>query len=329
MKKLFFLCLMGLLIHSIGYCKDKQESSYYQELQTFKENPEFQAIFDEEAPDLACHIHRDIQNFKELSYWQRLSRFLFLSEDVVAVTPSTMPKLYAYVESTCNKQGLAIPTIFITREKGIFNAFAAKLFATTGGIAIHQKIIEDTSDVELEAVIAHELGHIKHNHSNQILARAVPLYLAALVGMSYARTMNPVYTRKNGVNFIELICRHVLASSVAGFLTQLTIGKQFEKEADEFSYKEVGNGQGLIEFFKHLQEKEKYQDAAFDGAYEALQKNKPALSDHDYQAILIDYYVAKGIHKGFKWVYYNTPMGPHPSPEARQKAVEEYLASKP
>lgn len=328
MKHLARLCFLTLLIGSFILGEEKPESVYSKELHAFKENPQYKAIFDENVSVFVPQIYRDIHNYKQLSYWQRFARFFFFNEDVVIVTSDTMPQLFAHVQSVCDKQNMPIPTIFITREKGVFNAFAAKIFETTGGILLCQKMIEDTSNSELEAVIAHELGHIKHNHANKTLARYLPLYIAVLFGMSYTRKNTPVFISKFRIDFLELLMRHVFADVLADMIAQLTIGKKFEKEADEFAYKDVGNGQGLIEFFKHVQDKEKAEDDAFNEVYTALEKNKSQLSADDHQQILINYYVAKGFQgliKGFKWVYYNTRFGPHPSPEERQKTIEEYL----
>lgn len=44
--------------------------------------------------------------------------------------------------------------------------------------------------------------------------------------------------------------------------------------------------------------------------------------------LMLRYYVAKTGHvigNGFKWLYHNTPLGAHPSPEARIKYTQEYL----
>ncbi len=330
MKNVSFLCLVGLLLSSsMVNGKEKSESSYCKELHALKINPKYHAIFDADMPLLIPDIYRDIHNYKQLPFLQRLSRFLFLAEDVIVVTAETMPKLYGFIETTCNQQSMAVPTVFITREKGILNAFAAKFFATTGGILICQKMIEDTSDTALEAVIAHELGHIKCNHTNKILVRLVPFYIAVQIGLSYLRKNSPVYSKASGLNFYELFLRYMLGNVVAGTVTQLTIGKQFEKEADEFAYKDAGKGKGLIEFCDDMLEHEKADDAALDSAYEFLQENKPVLSDNDYQSLMMNYYLAKGLHlfiQGIKWVFHNTSLDGHPSPEDRVKAIKEYLA---
>lgn len=329
MKKLLFLCLMGLLINQIeGYCKDKQESSYYKELKTFKENPKYKAIFDEDVSIIVPLIYRDMHNFKQLTYWQRFARFLFFDKDVVIVTPDSMPQLYSYVQSICDQQSMPIPTIFITRRKGVFNAFAAKLFSTTGGIALYQKIIEDTTDSELEAIIAHELGHIKHNHSNKIIARILPLYITIFAYLTFTQSKPLGYKPSLLERSLNVYFRHFFSGVLAGIIAQLTIGKQFEKEADEFAYKEVGNEKGLIEFFKHVQDKENAENEAFDRLYVALEDNKPELSADDHQCLCMIAKMFQGLTKGFKWVYYNTRFGPHPSPQERQKTVEEYLAAK-
>ena len=37
-------------------------------------------------------------------------------------------------DTTCKKSNMQTPIVFITTRKGLFNAFAQKMFANTGGI---------------------------------------------------------------------------------------------------------------------------------------------------------------------------------------------------
>ena len=202
------------------------------------------------------------------------------------VTRDTMPKMYNYIAQLCQKEGIETPVVFISKDTGIFNAFAFKVFVTTGGILIGQDLLKECSDDAIEAIIAHEIGHVYHNHANKHLA----LRLVATVGVG-AATKNPVAAVIGG-----------------GLLSSVIIGKSHEKQADQFAYK-TGKSQGLIEFFENLKKKEQKED--------------------DYFSLRLGYYLAKMAHKidrGFMWVYHNTPLGAHPSHDARIAAAKEYEA---
>ncbi len=118
---------------------------------------------------------------------------------------------------------------------------------------------------------------------------------------------------------------------MAVFLANLLIGKRFERQADEFAYKTVGKAAGHKLFFKRLIEKKDKYNKDFETIYDFLQKSKPELSTLDSTLLTVRYYLASfgnKIRRLDRWIYYNTPLGAHPSPEARIKAAEDYLARK-
>ncbi len=297
---------------------------YVEELNAFKNSPDYKLIFDEDANTALRIIERDIVNCKNLSWLQRYIRSAFLSLDAIVVTPKTMPQLYSYVESICKESGIKTPTVFLTTEKGFFNAAAQKLLMSSGAIIVGQKLLLEISTKELEAVVAHEIGHIKHNHANKTIAMNYVALMSTLAGLYYIinkQTNDPV--------------KSMIASGYFGFPIALTavsffINKRFEKEADEFAYKFMNKGEGLIKFFEHLQEKVATEDANFDRTRAKLTTNQLELSMYSYAGLSTSYYLAKlghNIGKAYSWIYHNTPLGAHPSLEARIKAAQDYIDS--
>ena len=270
------------------------------------------------------HVYKEeLENFKELTYWQRLARFEILALDTIVVTADTMPKLYVYIDTMCKKAGIKTPTIFITVEKGFFNAMAMKLFKTTGAIVIGQKMLQEINDRELEAIVAHEIGHIKYDHANKMVC-LILANLTAVQAIKYYLTNRFTGSPTSFDGF----CNGYLALIAAGIMTNFMINKKFERQADEFAYREMGNGEGLVEAFEQLQEKELKNDENFDYTYANLEANQSKLKPDDYLTLKIGYYLAKGtdyLNKGYRWVYHNTPFGPHPSLEARIETIQAYL----
>lgn len=164
---------------------ETSQNIYIEELTAFKTSPDYQLIFNEDANPILQGIERDIENCQHLSWLQRLIRSTFLSQDVIVVTPKTMPKLYSYIETLCKTSEIKTPIVFLTREKGFFNAAAQKLLMSTGAIIIGQKLLLETSDKELESVIAHEMGHIKYNHVNKSMAINFLAFLGSWAGSYY------------------------------------------------------------------------------------------------------------------------------------------------
>lgn len=310
---------------------------YYQELKGLKVNQQTKVMFDKDANQALSMIQRDMITIKELSWFQRFVRSGLLELDVVVVTEEIMPKLYGYVKDVCKHGHMSMPVIFITRKEGFFNAFALKLLMSTGSIVIGQKLLKESSDQELEAIIAHEIGHIKCNHSNTLLALGAANLTAIGLLMLYfyqegdILAVNTIDQQGNPVqyyNCYRLLLKLYGISSLVSTISAFLVNKRFEKEADLFAC-QFGKSQGIIDFFELMKQKEQERDDEFVITDDILQKNKDDFSFNDYGMFLIRYYLAKIGHecgKFVKYIYHETPLGAHPSHQARIDAAKKYLA---
>jgi Zn-dependent protease with chaperone function len=329
----FFLSLVFAISSNVAILADNH-GVYYSELEAFKEASETKLMFDEDAHQGLAEIQRDMLVCQNLTSFQRFVRSAFLGLDVVIVTPETMPRLYEYIDGICKKAGIQTPTIFITRKDGFFNAAAQKLLMSSGGIIIGQKLMKEVSDDALEAIVAHEIGHIKHNHINKGLALFVAQIVACLALVKILDIQPPhPESFDNPHSFTIEIYKYQAKlfglMHLLSYIPSLIINKRFEKEADAFAYEANGKGQGLIEMFELLIKKDELREEEFTTIYELLQKNKAFLTSNDYYGLLMRYYLARtgqSINNFYKKIYYETFVGAHPSPQARIAAVKEYLA---
>ena len=70
-------------------------------------------------------------------------------------------RVYNLVENLCISTGMTMPKINIIEDDSL-NAFASGINPGTFSISLSKGIIEKLNDEELEAVIAHELTHIRN-----------------------------------------------------------------------------------------------------------------------------------------------------------------------
>lgn len=332
--------LSGLLIASHFSSFAGNHGVYYSELKAFKKAAATKEMFDKDAHQGLSKIQRDITTFKNLGFFQRFVRSLFLMFDVVVVTPETMPKLYEYVDGICQKAEIETPTIFVTRKNWLFNAMAQKLLMSSGAIIIGQKLMHDLSDNALEAIVAHEIGHIKYNHVNKMIALHIgrDICYAALCSMLHLNRITFVKD-ENGLFIIpsqtelqsqikSMNIKRILLDVSLYLALWLMMDKRFEKEADEFACKDNGKAAGLIEAFEFMLKKEQLREEEFVVVYELLQNNSADLSLLDNMSLRLRYYVAKGGHlygKALEYIAHHTPLGSHPSHEARIAAAQQYL----
>jgi Zn-dependent protease with chaperone function len=344
-----FLFIIAVLV---GFNSDTSaKGMYYDELKALKKREDKKDIFDKSSQQNLARIQANLDICKELSFFQRLLRCLELYRDVVIVTSDTMPQLYAYVDEICKEESIATPTIFVTRKKVVARGFqkgdfipevdlssflvqklargtdgllmipgaiaeGRKVLMSSGAIIIGQELLVESSDKELEAIIARELGHIKYNHFNKMVGLGFVGTIAfALLGDSPSFIENVVY-------------RHPWELFLFAFFSCLALNRKFEKHADEFAC-EVGEGEGLIEFFKHIKTREQEREDQFAQLSDLLTISKNDVGCFDRVMLRLYYYLVKAgysFNKIFRWIGYNTPLGTHPSPQARIDAAKAYLA---
>lgn len=87
------------------------------------------------------------------------------------VSRSEAPKLYNTLENLCVSRGLPMPALQIIDSPAL-NAYASGLREGKYSVAVTRGLMDALSDDELEAVLAHELTHIR-NRDTQLMVIAV------------------------------------------------------------------------------------------------------------------------------------------------------------
>ena len=94
------------------------------------------------------------------------------------VTRKQQPRLYNLLENLCISRGIAVPKLKII-DSGARNAFASGLNQRQYAITVTTGLLKALNDRELEAVLGHELTHIR-NGDVQLMVIAV--IIAGVVG---------------------------------------------------------------------------------------------------------------------------------------------------
>lgn len=94
------------------------------------------------------------------------------------------PRIYNLVETLCISAGMSIPQIFIIESISL-NAYALSVSTDYSAISVTTGLMEALDDAELDAVLAHELTHIR-NKDSQVMVTAVVItglitYLSELI----------------------------------------------------------------------------------------------------------------------------------------------------
>ena len=164
------------------------------------------------------------------------------------------PELYDMVASLSDRAGIPMPKLFFVPTKSP-NAFATGRDPEHAAVAVTQGIVDLLSPEELEAVLAHELTHVRNRDT---LTQAVVGTIAGAITflgrlLTFGALYGPV-TRdsRRGGNPVGVLFLIVLAP-LAATLIQLAISRSREYSADLGSAEITGNPAALASALEKLE----------------------------------------------------------------------------
>jgi len=164
------------------------------------------------------------------------------------VTQAEAPELHAIVANLAQRAGLPMPRIAIIPDDTP-NAFATGRNPQHAVVAVTEGIMRVLSRPELEAVIAHELGHVKNRDIligslAAVLAQAI-MFLSRLAGFFGARDEEG---RSNPIASIAIM----ILGPVAAFMLQMAVSRSREYMADAYSAHLTGRPDMLASALERL-----------------------------------------------------------------------------
>ncbi|HUG01179.1 MAG TPA: zinc metalloprotease HtpX [Longimicrobiales bacterium] len=145
------------------------------------------------------------------------------------VGPEEAPGLYQVVDRLRQNAGLPMPTVAIAPSKQP-NAFATGRGHDHAVVCVTEGILELIDKDEMEAVIAHELAHVKHRH---MLVGTIAATMAGAIGFlaSMAR-WGAIFGGRNGDRNPIALLVAALVAPIAAMIIQFAVSRQNEYQAD-------------------------------------------------------------------------------------------------
>jgi heat shock protein HtpX len=176
-------------------------------------------------------------------------KFVLASYGARTVTAAEAPELYAIVANLAQRAGLPTPRIAIIPEDTP-NAFATGRNPEHAVVAVTEGIMRVLSRPELEAVLGHELGHVKHrdiliSSLSAVLAQAI-MFLSRFAGFFGARDEEG---RSNPVASIAIM----ILGPLAALLLQMALSRSREYLADDYSAHLTGRPDLLASALERLE----------------------------------------------------------------------------
>jgi heat shock protein HtpX len=167
-----------------------------------------------------------------MSYWFSAPMALAMSR-ARPISQAEAPELYEIVGRLANEANIPMPTVYLIDDDSP-NAFATGRDPAHSAIAVTRGITQLLTLGELEAVLAHELGHVKNR---DILISTIAAVLAGVVttiahyGMYFGTSYNSSNDDNRPANPIFVLLLIILAP-LAASLINLGISRSREFEAD-------------------------------------------------------------------------------------------------
>lgn len=146
-------------------------------------------------------IYYTNQNFVRFIPWISIAvftwftiAFLFHSRMIRKATGSVPlertenKRVYNLVENLCIGAGMKMPRINLIEDNSL-NAFASGIQASTFTVSLSRGIIDKLNDEELEAVIAHELTHIRNRDVRLLIVSIIFVGIFAFVTETLLRSL--------------------------------------------------------------------------------------------------------------------------------------------
>ena len=166
-------------------------------------------------------------------------------------------RVYNLVENLCMSQGMKMPKINIIYDNSL-NAFASGINERSYTVTLSQGIINKLDDEELEAVIAHELTHIRNHDVRLLIVSIVFVGIFSMLAQIAFYTITHVRIRSNSKNGGGVLIIMLIALVVAaiGFLfaslMRFAISRKREYMADAGSAEMTKNPLALASALRKI-----------------------------------------------------------------------------
>lgn len=163
------------------------------------------------------------------------------------------PELYRIVENLSITEGLPMPKVYIM-EDAAPNAFATGRNPQHASVAVTTGIMEIMSKRELEAVLAHEISHVKNY---DILVNMIVFGLVSAIGMIADMMIRITLFGDSEDRDPKLMIFGIIAAIIAPFvalMVQLAVSRQREYLADASGALTTRDPEGLAMALEKLKD---------------------------------------------------------------------------
>jgi len=196
-----------------------------------------------------------IAAISNLVSWYQSDKIALAAYNAQPLSELEAPDLYKMVQKISDRAEIPMPQIFVVPSPAA-NAFATGRDPAHAAVAVTEGIVNLLSPDELEAVIAHELSHVKNRDTlTQAVAATIAgaiSYLAQILQYSLWFSGGSRDERQGGGNPLGMLLAIFLAP-MAATVIQMGISRTREFAADTGSAQLTGHPRALISALQKLE----------------------------------------------------------------------------
>lgn len=181
------------------------------------------------------------------------SRMALAVNGAKEIKKSDDPRLWRTVENLSITNGMPMPRVFIMADPGL-NAFATGRNPKNAAVCATTGLLAALDDTELEAVMAHELGHVKNYDIRvSMIAFALTAAISLLADFIFHMVFFSNDEEKHPLFYVFGIIAALIAPIVATMI-QLAISRQREYLADATGALTTRYPDGLVSALQKIQQ---------------------------------------------------------------------------
>jgi len=185
-------------------------------------------------------------------------------------------RVYNMVENLCMSVGMPMPKVNVIEDPAL-NAFASGLSDKTYTVTLTRGIINRLNDEELEAVIAHELAHIRNRDVRLLVISIVFVGIFTMIAQLGFRSMMFGRSRdnKNGGLLIVIVMIIAVVGYFLSILMRFAISRKREYLADASAAEMTKNPLALASALRRISGNSDLQKQAPDDVAQLFIEHKP------------------------------------------------------
>lgn len=197
----------------------------------------------------------------------------FFSDKIALMASGAKPldqknhsQIYEIVEELSKKMSLPMPKLYLIKTPQA-NAFATGRDPQHASVAVTEGILGTLSKEELQAVLSHELSHVKNR---DILIASVAAMLASAISFLANMSLFGGHSDDEDNRSGAFALVGAILVPIAASLIQMAISRQREFGADETGAKIIGSGKPLISALKAIHQSTSMVPRSVNPAFSSL-----------------------------------------------------------